>query len=159
MGHPLCLSVRRQLGYRRLLRQRPHAKRFTNHHRRVVHARLCPAGSADSCHHAQVVDLSDSTLRVVRDFRHGRFSDRHRLRDMGGGHGAATVVATESHAESNARLHTCRFVFHPPRTVDGLERAWYRHRSRWIVRRRVEIQKDKLTFSLYTIYYIAIDYP
>ena len=151
MGNPLCLFVRRQLGHRRLLRQGPHEERFTNHHRRMVYVGMCLAGSAVSRHHAQVIDLPDSAFRMVRDFRHGRFSDRHRLRDMGGGHGTAPAVAVESYAESYARLHAHRLLFHPPRTADGLERAWHRHRPRRFVRRRVEIQKDKLTFSLYTI--------
>ena len=159
MGHPLCLPVRRQLGHRRLLRQRPHAERFENHHRRVVHAGMRPARSAISRHYAQIIDLPDSAFRMVRDFRHGRFSNRHCFRDMGGGHGAAPIVATKSNAESYACLHARRFVFHPPRTIDGLERAWNRHRPRWIIRRRVEIQKDKLTFSLYTIILKKIHYP
>ena len=151
MGNPLCLFVSRQLGHRRLLRQRPHEERFTNHHRCMVHVGMCLAGFAVSRHHAQVIDLPDSALLMVCDFRHGHFSDRHRLRDMGGGHGTAPVVAVESYAESDARLHARRLLFHPPRTADGLERAWHCHRPRRIVRRRVEIQKDKLTFSLYTI--------
>ena len=37
-----------------------------------------------------------------------------------------------------------------------MERARHRHRPRRTFRRRAEIKKDKLTFSIYTIYYKKI---
>ena len=114
MGHPLCLSIGRQLGHRRLSWERPHARRITHHRRRMVHADLRPAGPAGSRHHAQVIDLPDGAIHVGRDSRHGHFPDLHRLRGMGGGHGAASVMAAESHPELNARLHARRLLFHSP---------------------------------------------